>query len=324
MAGWHSFGWLRMSSWDSRTTTYRPSHGVKDEEESHGLLSPEYTASSVSQAGKDERLGLSSRLLVTVGVMAAVALVGLVSVLALLSLGHADVLREDGGLEATWNGSSRNGRPTFFYFDFDNADMPFNASLDGCPLPIALTDDANAADVFIRNVYNEDRMQDNDHRDSRWQPRVLFDLEVQPLRIVNKTHLNDDPSAPPFYQMRWTYEFDADLTYSYLAVNQFKDLRAAPLPFSQKLQVPVAADFRSHCDTAPRRELIVQELHRLLPGRIYSYGSCDNNRHEYQDVPELDPARTGRGVGHGRAQSSRCCASKSSTSALSRPKRWTT
>ena len=210
----------------------------------------------------------------------AIAVGGVVLVSSLIASTKAIDTRPQPHRVEGLNYLSQHTRPLFF-----NEQMFFNTSTE-CDIPIAITADKDATDVWIGDIYSEDRGE-IDHSEQHWQTKALFDIESNPLQAYKDAWDQLSKGLPSFYDILITHEFDAHLTYLYYMVTKFKDLRAPPIPFKEKLQEPVAAVVISNCNgphSWNNRQAIVDELIRLLPGRIYSYGECSHNREFSQDA----------------------------------------
>ncbi|KAI5478815.1 hypothetical protein MNV49_004547 [Pseudohyphozyma bogoriensis] len=151
-----------------------------------------------------------------------------------------------------------------------------------CPIPIEFTSDRSASDVFMSGVFD----RANPATAKPWQPTAFFSLEAA-TRIAHRPMGKLMNEA---WDIRTTYELDSDVPFTYMSLDggaTIDQLRAPPLPFEEKKKDFLVAAFISNCNSVHSgREYVFDELRRLLPGRVASYGKCHNNRQTKQDLPE--------------------------------------
>ena len=172
-----------------------------------------------------------------------------------------------------------------------------------CDLDIRLVDDSDQADVWMADIFEESAGAIN-HSIKHSKPTALYTLEAAfHLDIFTKTLSYQSTKLRGFYDLLLSYRWESDLPLPYSTLEATEDYRTLPLPFSEKLQEPLyvlspvrdvsdlgsrAAVMISHCGAVSGRDALVIELMRLLPGRIYSYGNCYNNRNMYEDIDAID------------------------------------
>ncbi|GBF91809.1 glyco 3-alpha-L-fucosyltransferase A-like [Raphidocelis subcapitata] len=153
---------------------------------------------------------------------------------------------------------------------------------DAAPCPVAWdwTADRAAADVVLFNTLNgttgATARLDGTAGEEAGKTWVMFSVESGqyfPLMSVSKELM---------FNLTADYRLDsADVPITYYTPSEWGDLRGREVPsFGAKRQDALVAAFISNCGALNNRARVLEELIKLLPGRVHSYGKCSNNARE--------------------------------------------
>ncbi|KAI5478722.1 hypothetical protein MNV49_004647 [Pseudohyphozyma bogoriensis] len=153
-----------------------------------------------------------------------------------------------------------------------------------CPVPIVFTQEEVASDAYISSTFEVKPWADA----KAWQTTVWYNLESS-ARLPHLLRGNEGVREAAKAAVKMTYDLDSTVPYTYLSLDDsptLDELRAPPLAFEHKRKDLLVAAFISNCKSVESgRNYVFKELQRLLPGRIASYGKCDNNRDPELDLP---------------------------------------
>ncbi|GAA5848403.1 hypothetical protein JCM8547_004505 [Rhodosporidiobolus lusitaniae] len=160
-----------------------------------------------------------------------------------------------------------------------------------CPVPVVYTADENVADIIVFNTDShrgESLEELEDRRRKRpWQKTAVWGVESAPNRRLLEDHFNKlrDGKANETSEYSMTYRLNSTVpaTYSYAYLSYDNP----PVPVRQKRAGKIAAALISNCHPRNARTLILQELSRLLPGKIDSFGTCEKNANLDETLREM-------------------------------------
>ncbi|CEQ39727.1 SPOSA6832_01291 [Sporobolomyces salmonicolor] len=160
-----------------------------------------------------------------------------------------------------------------------------------CPVPVVYTTDESSADLVVFNSDSHSGLSDEELADRRrtrpWQKSVVWGVESAPNRQVLETHLNKlrDGRRNETYDYEMCYRLNSTVpaTYSYSYFNYANP----PVPRAEKRSDKIAAAFITNCHPKNARTRILEELIRLLPGKVDSFGACVNNANADATLREM-------------------------------------
>ncbi|BGP37875.1 hypothetical protein JCM10450v2_001811 [Rhodotorula kratochvilovae] len=177
--------------------------------------------------------------------------------------------------------------------DARNRREPLLPPLD-CPLPVVFTRDERSADVVVLNTDSHQGLEESDverfQRERPWQKFALWGVESAPNRRALERHFDHlrDGTAKETASFEMTYRLNSSVpaTYSYGYFNYSNP----PLAWHEKRSDRIAAAFITNCSPKNARTLILDELVRLLPGQVDSFGKCHQNANIRETLDELGVA----------------------------------
>ncbi|GAA5942717.1 hypothetical protein JCM3775_005024 [Rhodotorula graminis] len=160
-----------------------------------------------------------------------------------------------------------------------------------CPIPVVFTDDERSADVVVLKTDSYAGITPDELTAARqerpWQQFALWGAESAPNRKPLERHFNHlrDGEANETATFEMTYRLNSSVpaTYSYSYFNY----STPPTPWLEKRSGRIAAAFVTNCRPKNARSLILDELIKLLPGQVDSFGSCLNNAKAALALDEL-------------------------------------
>ncbi|GAA6051873.1 hypothetical protein JCM3770_005514 [Rhodotorula araucariae] len=163
-----------------------------------------------------------------------------------------------------------------------------------CPLPVVFTRDERSADVVVLNSDSHQGIDEAEvaryQRERPWQKFALWGVESAPNRRVLERHFDHlrDGTANQTASFEMTYRLNSSVpaTYSYSYFNY----TTPPSPWHEKRSDRIAAAFISNCSPKNARTLILDELVKLLPGQVDSFGRCLQNANVHDTLDELGVA----------------------------------
>ncbi|GBF91810.1 glycosyltransferase [Raphidocelis subcapitata] len=145
---------------------------------------------------------------------------------------------------------------------------------DAAPCPVAWdwTADRAAADVVIFNTLNGGKgataRLNGTAGAEAGKTWVMFSMES------GKYYPAVYKSKAMLFNVSADYRLDsADVPITYYTPSEWGDLRGAEVPFEAKREDALVAAFISNCGALNNRGRVLDELIKLLAGRVHSYGS---------------------------------------------------
>lgn len=127
----------------------------------------------------------------------------------------------------------------------------------------------------------------NAREDRPWQKHLVWGVESGPNRRVLEEYFDAVRSGHRDQtldgDMTYFLEGVAPAVYAYDYFNFDQD----PQAWEDKRQDRIAAVFVSNCSPRNARNIITEELMRLLPGQIDSFGPCKNNANLEETLHEM-------------------------------------
>ncbi|GAA6004557.1 hypothetical protein JCM10207_000933 [Rhodosporidiobolus poonsookiae] len=161
-----------------------------------------------------------------------------------------------------------------------------------CPLPVVYTGEEQYADII---VYNTDRSQSPtadeqaDRREHKpWQKTAVWGVESAPNRRSLEEHFQKLQEGKVNETADFTMTYRLNSTVPALYSYDYLNYDNPPVPLERKRSDKIAAAFISNCHPKNSRTLILDELMKLLPGKIDSFGACRNNANINDVLRELD------------------------------------
>ncbi|GAA5822984.1 hypothetical protein JCM11251_004446 [Rhodosporidiobolus azoricus] len=150
-----------------------------------------------------------------------------------------------------------------------------------CPIPVVYTTDEKSADIVVLNTDSSQSLSPQEYEDGRrerpWQKHAVWGVESAPNRHALEAHFNlrREGKGNETAEFEMTYRLNSTVpaTYSYSYFNYGNQ----PIPREEKRQDKIAAAFVTNCHPRNARTLILDELIKLLPGKIDSFGACRTN-----------------------------------------------
>ncbi|GAA5885317.1 hypothetical protein JCM6882_009568 [Rhodosporidiobolus microsporus] len=161
-----------------------------------------------------------------------------------------------------------------------------------CPVPVVYTSDENAADVVVLNTDSSQSMSPEElaerNKQRPWQKHAAWGVESAPNRQSLEAHFKKlaagKRNETAEYTLTYRLNSTVPATYSY----DYFRYDNPPIPRKEKRSDKIAAAFISNCHPRNARTLILEELIRLLPDKIDSFGSCRNNADADSVLREMD------------------------------------
>ncbi|GAA5903798.1 uncharacterized protein JCM6883_001989 [Sporobolomyces salmoneus] len=160
-----------------------------------------------------------------------------------------------------------------------------------CPIPVVYTTDEDSADIVVFNSDSHAVLEADEMREARrtkpWQKLAIWGVESASNREMLERHFDKlrEGKRNETYDYEMTYRLNSTVpaTYSYSYFNYAN----TPVPYSEKRQDKIAASFISNCRPKNARTRILDELTKLLPGKIDNFGSCHNNANADDTLREI-------------------------------------